>query len=102
MAGEEIERYLLPGQFPSGRLAAALAKFERFRLGRLGPGATDTGKSTRLVLLQEGLAAAKDRSFADEDAGQFSQRGPAGGRPRIGLTFRVGRTGHGRAYLGSS
>lgn len=51
LPGEEFRGIPAVGNFPRGRLCAVLAKFQRMRLRRFGPCATDAHIAVRTALM---------------------------------------------------
>ena len=75
--GKDFQPRLPPRQFPKRRLGAILAKLDGFVIGRFRPGAGDTGKATRLVLLEKGGDGARADAFFTDDTGDPAKRPPA-------------------------
>ena len=81
---EEIRPGLLGRQLPGRGLGAVLAKLQRVGIAGLGPGAADTGKAIRLVLLEQGQRGLGEGLLAPENVHHRERRAPASGGVSVG------------------
>ena len=89
MAGEEVGRAAMGGQFPQGRLRAVLAEFEGVRMFRLAPGTARTHEAAGLVLLAQRVERAHGRHLAADRLHDAPQRPPAAGAAVVIGVFRL-------------